>query len=203
MSLMHSHPTPPSDANPDAYAYFSVGPPVDNRYQCYCAHPYTEPASSESEDSDGDNPATFTLRCTNSFTQADYAAGWTLCTHCRPSPALLYGRACQVARLATECMEQNGFPTHRCSPINGYYVEETQLNPRLRGVLCRCPCQTCDIQGNERRVVHDFTDTARRIAQEDVHALLAGTKPAPGPHRPIRPWQTRHAISNEGHNEFD
>ena len=148
MSHPQSRSTPPPDDNPYVYAYFSVGPPDDDRYQCYCSHPYTEPASSESEDSDGDNPGTFTLRCTNSFTQRDYEAGWTLCIHCRPS-ALLYGRAFQVAELATQCMKQQGSPVHRCSPINGYYVEETQLNPRLRGVQCWCPCQTCDIQGNE------------------------------------------------------
>jgi hypothetical protein len=25
----------------------------------------------------------------------------------------------------------------------------------------------------------------------------------PGPQGPLRPWQIRHAIRNEGHNEFD
>ena len=202
MSHMHGPATPPPDDNPDVYAYFSVGPPDDNRYQCYCSHPYTEPASSESDGSDGDDPGTFTLRCTNSFTQQDYEAGWTLCVHCRPSPALLYGRAFQVAELATQYIEQCRMDLHPPT-INGYYIEETQLNPRLRGVQCRCPCKTCDIQGNDLRIVHDFTAIARRIAQEDVHAFLSGTRPIPGPQGPPRPWQIRHAISNEGYNEFD
>ena len=182
MSLLHSRPTPPPDDNPDVYAYFSVDPPSDNRYQCYCAHPYTEPASSESEGSEGDNPATFTLRCTNSFTQDDYEAGWTLCVHCRPSPALLYGRAFQVAELATQYMEQQGFPVHRGSPINGHYVIETQLNPRLRGVQCRRPCRTCDVQGNEHRILRDFTQTALRIAHAGGRSCHPGW-----------PWHQTHA----------
>ena len=67
------------------------------------------------------------------------------------------------------------------SPLHyGFYMEETRLNQRLRRVQCRCYCQTCDTQGNHLRIMHDFTATARRIAQEDVNAFWSGTRPTPG-----------------------
>ena len=206
------HDAPPADSHPDIYAYFrGEDPPVDNRYQCYCSHPYVEPASSGSSDSEGDKPATYTLRCTNSFTQQDYESGWTLCEQCRPSPALLYARAWQVGECAEQHIRLHDLGARMVDSyylaymVNGYYLEATQLNPRLRGVQCRCSCMACDTQGNHHRIVHDFTDAAQRIAQEDVHGWLTGTRPSPTPPMPTprRPWQIRHATSNAGFNEID
>ena len=85
----------------------------------------------------------------------------------------------------------------------GFYMEETQLNQRLRRVQCRCTCQTCDIQGNDLRIMHNFTDTARRIAQDDVNAFLTGTRPIPALRGPLRPCQIRIACSNEAFNDFN
>ena len=88
----------------------------------------------------------------------------------------LYARAWQVGELAEQYISLHQMDLDP-RIINGFYLEETQLSPRLRGVQCRCSCKTCDIQGNDLRIMRDFTDTARRIAQEDVHAFLAGTRP--------------------------
>ena len=102
----------------------------------------------------------------------------TLCVHCRPSPDLLYARSFQVAEFAEEYIALHQIDPD--PPLHyGYYMEETQLNQRLRRVQCRCVCQTCDIQGTHLRIMHDFTATARRIAQEDVDAFRSGTRPTP------------------------
>ena len=128
---------PPPESNPEIYTYFAVSPPADDRghYQCYCAHPYTVPDLSDSSDSDGDHQHMYTVRCTNSFTQQDDEAGWTLCLHCRPSPELLYARSFQVGEFAEECIALNQIHVDLDPPLHyGYYMEATQINQRLRRV---------------------------------------------------------------------
>ena len=60
------------------------------------------PEHSDSSDNEESQQDLFTVRCTNSFTHEDYAEGWTLCQHCRPSEALISARASQISELAQE-----------------------------------------------------------------------------------------------------
>ena len=168
---------------PEIYTYIYVDPPEDSRYQCYCTHLYRIPES----DGDKTHPdhlqdPLFTVRCTNSFTQADYAAGWTLCADCRPPADMIQGWAYQI-RLAVEDIISTESIILNPSMHWGYYAALVQERLKRRKIFCQCYCSTCNTAGgdNQSRIVQDFTHEAQGIANDDrdVEAFISGNLPIP------------------------
>ena len=174
-------PWPPYCIMPDYYTYLAIAvdPPRDSCYQCHCAHVFRIPESDGDEDDpDHSQQELYTVRCTNSFTQQDYAAGWTLCTDCRPTEELIYAWAFQI-RFETENIIANNQIILNPTLHYGYYAVLVRERLRQREVQCRCYCPRCNTGGNSLRRERDFTDTARRIAREDVDAFISGDLPIP------------------------
>ena len=176
-----SSETPPYCNMPEIYTYLVEDPPEDSRYQCYCAHLLCLPESDGDEtDPDHIQDPYFTVRCTRSFTQADYAAGCTLCALCRPPPDLIEDWAYQV-RLAAEHIIYTESIILNPRMHWGYYAALVQERLRRRKIFCQCYCSTCATPGNSNqgRLERDFTCEAQEIARDDVDAFVNGNLPIP------------------------